>query len=457
MIPATAWIEACPSTWIGERDALAAALLANAWQSAAIALFLALLLRIAPRLSAPQQCRLWTGGIAAGVALPFLSLSPFKLAVHTTGAAQATVATAGGTPFLISHGWSTAIVLAWMLACMCASIRFATGTLAVVRLLRGAQPASEELAASFPQARLLLSPCISAPVTTGFLRPAILLPAHLPQTLSAQQLEQVLLHELAHARRRDYQANIAVRILRCLLPLSPALLYMDRRLAAARELACDDAVLACSPAPKAYAACLLRVAECAQTYKGHMLAPGLLGRRSQLARRIAHILAPSSEGKRARGSALLTLAAGGALAVLTAQLHAIPALVSFDSVETLPTFARKQVAVPPAPVLSTEPAELQPARLPRHRRVRVSTALRIAVAAPASIPSIPSVSSSIPSVSSVSSISSAYGWEHPQASAQLVVFWQQPVQSSPGTVILLVSSRSHWLLYRTMPGFLLPI
>lgn len=439
-------------------DALATALLANAFQSMAIAMFLALLLRLVPRLSASEQCRLWTAGIAAGAVLSFF---PFELARHSGSAAQFAGA-AGGTPFHIAPVWSRAIVLAWVPACVCASIRFTAGILAVRGLLRDARPAPEELAASFPQARLLLSHCISAPVTTGFLRPAILLPARLPQTLSRQQLEQVLLHELAHARRRDYQANLAVRLLRCLLPLSPALLYMDRRLAAARELACDDAVLACSPAPKAYAACLLHVAECAQVHKGHTPALGLLGRRSQLARRITHILAPSGRGKHARGSALLTWAAGGALAVLTAQLHAVPALVSFDSVETLPRLAVKQVAVPPAPVLSTEPAGLQPARLPRHRRVRVSTALRVAVAAPSSIPAIPSsIPSSMPStlslVPSVSSASSAYGWEPPQASAQLVVFWQQPVRSSPGTLVLLVSSRSRWLLYRTMPGFLLPI
>ncbi len=420
--------------------ALAAALLANASQSAAIALFLALLLRLVPRLPAPQQCRLWTGGIAASAGLS-LSLFPFELFRHTTAGPQVAATTAGATPFHIPHGWSTAIVLAWVPACVCALIRFAAGTLAVVRLLRGAQPASAELAASFPQARLLLSPCISAPVTTGFLRPAILLPAHLPQTLSPQQLEQVLLHELAHARRHDYQTNLLVRAFRCLLPLSPALAYMDRRLAAARELACDDAVLACSSTPKAYAACLLRVAECAQAYKSHMLAPGLLGQRSQLARRIAHILTPTDKGKRARGSALLTLAAGGALVVLTAQLHAIPALVSFEPVETLPTFARKQVAMPPAPVFPTESAGLQPIRLSRHRRAHVSTALRIAVAAP----SIPSVSSD-------------HGWERPPVSAQLVVFWQQPARSSSGTLVLLVSSHSRWLLYRTMPGgFLMPI
>ncbi len=439
------WIGAWPCTWIGERDSLAAALLANVWQSAAIALFLALLLRLVPRLSAPQQCRLWTGGIAAGAVLPLLSLFPFKLARHTIGASQAAVAAGSGTPFHIPHGWIMTTVLAWMLACVCASFRFAVGTLAVVRLLRGAQPASGELAAGFPHARLLLSPCISAPVTTGFLRPAILLPAHLPHTLSPQQLEQVLLHELAHARRHDYQANLLVRVLRCLLPLSPALAYMDRRLAAARELACDDAVLACSPAPKAYAACLLRVAECAQTHKGHMLAPGLLGRRSQLAQRIAHILIPTGEGKRTRGSALLTLAAGGALAVLTAQLHAVPALVSFDPVGTLPTFAIQHVILPSPPVLPTGSARLQPVRLSRHRRAHVSTAPRLAVAAPSSIPSVPSA----PSV---------YGWERPPASSHLVVFWQQSAQSSPGTLVLLVSGHSRWLLYRTMPGgFLLPI
>ncbi len=443
-----AWTEASSSAWASGRGALAAALLANIWQSAAIALFLAALLRLAPRLPAPQQCRLWAGGIAAGAMLPLLSLLTFEQAHHTANRAQSVTQGAwatGGTPFHLPPTWSTAIVLAWLLACVGATIRLAAGMLAVVRLLRSAQPAPGELASDFPQVRLLMSPRIAAPVTTGLLRPTILLPAHLPQTLSRQQLEQVLLHELAHARRHDHQAHLLVRLLHCLLPLSPALAYMDRRLAAARELACDDAVLACSPAPKAYAACLVRVAECAQAHKGRMLAPGLLGRRSQLARRIAYILAPTGSGNHIRGSGLLTLATGAALAVLTAQLHAVPALISFDPVEALPAFAAKQAAIPPMPILSTGSARLQPVRLARHRRARVSPAPRFAALAPFSIPSS-------------SPASSTYRWNRVPASAQLVVFWQQPAQSVSGTLVLLVSGPSHWLLYRTMPGgFLLPI
>ena len=44
-------------------------------------------------------------------------------------------------------------------------------------------------------------------MTFGFLKPYILVPIGLLANLPADQVETILLHELAHIRRNDYLAN----------------------------------------------------------------------------------------------------------------------------------------------------------------------------------------------------------------------------------------------------------
>ena len=72
------------------------------------------------------------------------------------------------------------------------------------------------------QTQLLVSARIAAPMSLGFLNPAILIPQTLLDTLSNAELEHVVLHELAHLRRRDDWTNLAQRLIAALLPIQPA-------------------------------------------------------------------------------------------------------------------------------------------------------------------------------------------------------------------------------------------
>jgi len=55
-----------------------------------------------------------------------------------------------------------------------------------------------------PEVKTWLSTRVDVPVTLGFLKPVILLPAAILSQLSTQQVEAILIHELAHIRRQDY-------------------------------------------------------------------------------------------------------------------------------------------------------------------------------------------------------------------------------------------------------------
>ncbi len=114
---------------------------------------------------------------------------------------------------------------------------------------------------NYRKAQLCTSEEVERPSVFGFFHPRILIPPALIEKLSAQELQQVVLHELEHLRRLDDWTNLLQKAALVVFPLNPAMLWVERKLCAERELACDDRVLRSNAAPKAYAVCLTRLAE----------------------------------------------------------------------------------------------------------------------------------------------------------------------------------------------------
>jgi beta-lactamase regulating signal transducer with metallopeptidase domain len=140
------------------------------------------------------------------------------------------------------------------------------------------------------QTQLLVSSHIAAPMSLGFLNPAILIPRALLDTLSDSELEHVVLHELAHLRRRDDWTSLAHKLIEAILPIQPAVYWIGHRMSIEREMACDDWVIATTGTAKPYAASLTKVAELTQWERAGNLAAGATGNRSQLFSRIHHML-----------------------------------------------------------------------------------------------------------------------------------------------------------------------
>jgi hypothetical protein len=139
---------------------------------------------------------------------------------------------------------------------------------------------------------VLVSARLEVPTAIGFYKPAIILPAWLLESTPAEELKYILLHELAHLRRRDDWTNLAQKILKALLFFLPSVWWIERRLSLDREMACDDAVLAHSGSPRGYAECLARVAERSFLRRQIALAQAVVGRVRQLTTRVATILDP---------------------------------------------------------------------------------------------------------------------------------------------------------------------
>lgn len=102
---------------------------------------------------------------------------------------------------------------------------------------------------------------VATPTVVGILKPTILLPLSLASGLSSQQVEMLLLHELAHLRRHDHWINLAQWIIETLLFFHPGVWWLSARIRTERELACDDMVLSAGIERADYAESLLSMAE----------------------------------------------------------------------------------------------------------------------------------------------------------------------------------------------------
>jgi TonB family protein len=145
------------------------------------------------------------------------------------GLARLALVSARSAP-VVEEGWAQ----------MVASQRKQLGIVRPVQILLSADPAS-------------------MPLTWGFVRPRILLPAGATQW-SPERRRTVLSHELAHIARHDWLAQIFAELTRAIYWFHPLMWFAAAKLRSESERACDDSVLNGGVDPSHYANQLLELA-----------------------------------------------------------------------------------------------------------------------------------------------------------------------------------------------------
>ncbi|MEO8478749.1 MAG: M56 family metallopeptidase [Gemmatimonadota bacterium] len=107
---------------------------------------------------------------------------------------------------------------------------------------------------------LRVSERVRTPMAWGYRRPAILLPIDAADW-TADRFDAVLVHELVHIRRGDTIHQAIARLASACYWFHPMVWQGTRLAAAARERACDDAVLRFGTRPSHYARHLMELAE----------------------------------------------------------------------------------------------------------------------------------------------------------------------------------------------------
>jgi beta-lactamase regulating signal transducer with metallopeptidase domain len=108
--------------------------------------------------------------------------------------------------------------------------------------------------------QLFISAKAGVPLVIGFLKPMILMPAATIAQLSTEQIETILLHELAHIKRYDYLVNILQTVVETILFFNPFVWMVSAITRREREHCCDDLVLDHTREPLSYATALAALA-----------------------------------------------------------------------------------------------------------------------------------------------------------------------------------------------------
>ena len=136
--------------------------------------------------------------------------------------------------------------------------------------------------------RLLESALIKVPVAVGWLKPVILVPVGMLAQLPADQVESIILHELAHISRRDYLFNLAQNIVDTLYFFNPALLWVSSLIRTERENCCDDVAIRESRSRRRLVEALVSFHEYQQSTRGWSL--GFAGEKNGLVKRVERIV-----------------------------------------------------------------------------------------------------------------------------------------------------------------------
>ena len=270
------------------------------------------------------------------------------------GAAPTPVKAGRSLPALDETEIAVALFIVWLAGFLWASFRLVMGASGLAMLRRASRPHAlapadlPKLETNRRECELRLSSTQDGPMTWGLIKPVILLPKN-STAWSRERLQAVLLHELAHVRRRDSLSQTLSLIVCALYWLNPLIWIGARAMRRDAEIAADDAVIVSGMKPSAYAGELLQLAS---EFRGHGIAVSgvSMAGQSSLEARVKSVLAPDQLRTGVRSMDVLRIACLG-LAATAVLAFARPDLVAAQDATVSPA----PVAAPLPPVAPETP------------------------------------------------------------------------------------------------------
>lgn len=242
------------------------------WQGALVGLAAASLLALMGSAAPTRRYLVACVALLACLAWPAWTLAERLSAPETSGSLLLAGAPLGAT------GTSTAqigavlephigtIVLAWAAISLALGLRMSLGLLWIGRAgaLRGTaddalQARLQQLADRFGitrEVRIRVVEHLASPITAGWLRPIVLVPASLVTGMPPDLLDALLAHELAHVKRMDYLVNLCQNVIETLLFYHPAVWWISKQVRNEREKIADDEAVSLLGEPRRLARAL---------------------------------------------------------------------------------------------------------------------------------------------------------------------------------------------------------
>ena len=197
------------------------------------------------------------------------------------------------------------LVLVWSIFFLLHCLRLITGLAAINRLRHNkTHPVNIEWMSKIKYLQLLIgirrsvtllqSELVKVPTALGFLKPVILLPLGMLAHLPPEQVETILLHELAHIRRKDYLINLLQHVAEAIFFFNPAMRWVSSLIRQEREACCDDIVIANCKQKTKYLEALINFQEYSLGQTCYAL--GISSRRHYLLNRVKRMVTNKNKG-----------------------------------------------------------------------------------------------------------------------------------------------------------------
>jgi D-alanyl-D-alanine endopeptidase (penicillin-binding protein 7) len=259
-----------------------------------------------------------------------------------------------GSP--IDEGWGALladqlawIVGTWAVCALAMALRMVAGLLWIDRAAAQErqdplwQARIECMAAQFGIGRALrlrVVERLASPVTAGWWRPVVVVPAALVSGMPAHLLEALLAHELAHIKRHDYLVNLGQNVVETLFFYHPAVWWISSRIRVEREQIADDVAARKLGEPRRLALALSELEKL--QFSTHHLAQAANG--GDLMSRIKRLLRPDTQALNWKAAIpILGLAMGAAVFA-----HAAPTKPANIDTEAVANFQSCKRPVYPA-------------------------------------------------------------------------------------------------------------
>ena len=146
---------------------------------------------------------------------------------------------------------ASVITMLWLMVFMIKSANIAVGIFHLKSIKRNSSTIiSEQWIEHFDRLALRLgisgkvllaqSGQITSPIVLGIFKPIVLIPLGFLTELPVDQVEAILLHELAHIKRRDYLVNLLQSVAENIFFFNPAIFWLSKLIREERECCCDD-------------------------------------------------------------------------------------------------------------------------------------------------------------------------------------------------------------------------
>lgn len=172
--------------------------------------------------------------------------------------------------------------------------------------------------------RLRYSSWTTVPMSVGIFRSYVVLPITADEW-DEEQRRTVLIHELAHVKRKDCLLHLLTQVTSALYWLNPLVWVASWQLRIERERACDDIVIQYGVNPSTYAETLLQTARSMRRAEWSTIAAVSMARHSQLEGRLLSILDPLRHRSLGKISTFIALGVAALIAIPLAILTPVQA------------------------------------------------------------------------------------------------------------------------------------